>query len=357
MRIASTRIRPPQIVTGIHVGTGLSESIFKYMGKLDHSGVFCIFDSNVQRFHGKGPLKSILKGSESFRFPAGERFKSQLMASRLLEWLHNHKADRSSIVVGIGGGVVTDISGFVASAYMRGVRFISIPTTLVGQVDAAIGGKTAVNQGRTKNIIGTFYPPLEVFCDSGFLTTLADDQIRDGLVESIKIFAARNSKQFDYYAPRMGDYLENRDLERLIVDAIRLKADIVNDDPFEADLRRVLNFGHTTGHAYEAVTGESHGKSVAFGILVALMLSLERTGLEKRDCDKVWLAITGLYPSYSIKKTPAKKLWKKIQHDKKKTGSTINFVLLKRCGEHVIKSVNYREFARAIDAARERLKS
>jgi 3-dehydroquinate synthase len=352
-----TSIKYPRADTDIKIGSGLIQKLASDPQFQSQSARFFIIDTNVLRLHGDDILKPLVRGQQIYPVPAGEKSKSVTSAAKLLKWLHDQQADRKSLLVAIGGGVVTDLSGFVASTYMRGINYISLPTTLVGQVDAAIGGKTAINLAGSKNIVGTFYPPQKILCDAGVLATLKSGQLRDGLVEAIKIFAARNRAAFQLHSAKLESYLSGSDLNRLISDAIRLKVDIVNRDPFESDLRRVLNLGHTAGHAYEALTGHSHGKSVAFGLLVALRLSERLSNLSRSEADSIRYATLKLYHRFANATVTEQSLWERIQHDKKKSGSTVNFVLLKRCGEHVVKSVNYPQFVRALNETRDLLES
>ncbi len=330
------------------LGSGLAARLLNDSAFKSYSGVYFIVDANVARLHRRLALRSLPAGYEFFALAAGESRKNIRNAGRILQWLHDNRADRKGLIVAVGGGVTTDLAGFAASTYMRGVDYISLPTTLVGQVDAAIGGKTAINLGGTKNLAGTFYPPKRIVCDLEFLTTLKNEQVRDGLVEAIKIFAARDAAAFRRHAKAVCEYCAGGDLSALISDAIRLKVAVVNADPFEKDLRRALNFGHTAGHAYEAITRQSHGKSVAFGILVALALSRNLAKLKAADFDAIWTATTAVYDKFHRSGINAEALWERIQHDKKKRGAEINFVLLKRCGEHAVKSVNYPQFASAL---------
>ncbi len=357
MRNVQIRIDYPRAETKIEIGAGLAARLATDVRLKTHSSIHLVVDANVARLHGQGLLNPLLSTRSFHVLPAGERQKSITSAAKLLNWLHDQKADRRSLLIAIGGGVVTDLAGFAASTYMRGIEYIAVPTTLVGQVDAAIGGKTAINLGGTKNIAGTFYPPRRVICDRDFLVTLRKNQLRDGLVEAIKIFAARDSGQFTNHAAHLDDYLRGSDLTQLISTAVGLKADVVNRDPFEKDLRRVLNFGHTAGHAYEAITGHSHGKSVALGILVALTLSRQLMKLNETDSNAVATAIRSLYRRFRLTEITPPLLWERMLHDKKSSGGAVNFVLLKRCGEHTVKSVEYPQFARAYEQTREMLEA
>lgn len=357
MKKFRTNISYPQSKTSIEIGASLVEDIARYAQSRVHSSIHVAVDSTVARLHGRELLKPILLNGAFYSVSSGENQKSINGAGKLLRWLHDRGADRKSLLVAIGGGVVTDLVGFAASTYMRGIDYVSLPTTLVGQVDAAIGGKTAVNLGGTKNIVGTFYPPLRVCCDSRFLPTLRKNHLRDGLVEALKMFASLDGKALALHAEKLTEYLQGGYLSGLITSAVRLKVEVVNRDPFEKNLRRVLNFGHTSGHAYEAVTGHSHGKSVAFGIMIALTLSRNLTGMSSSNSDAVASPILFIYRRFAWDNVSPQVLWQRILHDKKKAGSTVNFVLLKRCGEHTVKSVDYSQFARAFEETREKLEA
>ncbi len=316
-----------------------------------HSQVFAIVDRNAYHHHSSGLLKSLSNRAEIHIFPPGEEHKHYENALKLMEWLLAAGADRNSLIIGIGGGVVTDIAGYVAATFMRGVSFLAVPTTLVGQVDAAIGGKTAVNLDQTKNIVGAFHFPSAVICDTRFLQTLEPKQIRDGLVEAYKILAAHDRVGWQEEAPHLPGYLSDRCLTPLIEKAAALKCAVVSQDPFEQNIRKVLNFGHTAGHAIEAETGCSHGHAVAIGILVALELSISLAGLAKGEAADLAAHFRQIYSELPKGDLTPEPLWSRIQRDKKKRGSEINFVLLKSCGEHIVKAVDYQLFSEAFEQA------
>lgn len=288
----------------------------------------------------------------------GENCKTITNLNRVLQWLHDRQADRSALLVAIGGGAMTDLVGFTASIFMRGIGFLSVPTTLVGQVDAAIGGKTAINLSGTKNVVGAFHFPHCVICDTQFLSTLKPSQIKDGLIESYKIFAACGRRSWCRHNQRVDDYLRSsgEGLIPLIWDALRLKVKVVNLDPFENDFRRVLNFGHTAGHAYEALSGQSHGRSIAFGIVVATELSKRQAGLIASEGEEIRKTVTTIYRHFRTGLCNAKLLWDKILHDKKRRADEVNFVLLNSYGKTVIKALNYRQFETGVTAALEHIR-
>lgn len=342
-------LKTPPTTCPIYCGVDIVQPLLdKYLRRRQKS-VRVVIDENVHQLYYHGLLELHLKDASIYRLPSGETSKSAHRLMSILKWLQDSRADRQSLLVAIGGGVVTDLAGFAASCYMRGMSFLSIPTTLVGQVDAAIGGKTAINLGRTKNIVGTFYPPQAVICDLRFLASLSSRQLKDGIIETIKIFSTRDGRLLDEYSPRIPDINNTDRLSEFIVAAIRLKLEVVNRDPHEKNLRKVLNFGHTTGHAYEALTRESHGKSVAFGLLVVLTLSRKLVRLSQSDFQRVWDAVTAIYSKYHLKPVSAASLWEYILHDKKNKDGTPHFVLIKACGKHQFMGVEFDQFERAFE--------
>jgi 3-dehydroquinate synthase len=220
-------------------------------------------------------------------FPPGEASKSLRTASDLLDWLAGTSLGRRDIVLAVGGGVVIDTVGWVASAYMRGVPYINVPTTLLAHVDAALGGKVAVDHSSAKNLIGAFYQPKAVVSNVAYLSTLDARQIRAGLAEAIKKGVIASPELFNLIDTRSTEILD-RDLdvlEELVRGASVIKCQLIARDPYEQDLRRPLNFGHTVGHAVETVTGYGpvlHGEAVAFGMVVASRIA-ETRGLLRAE--------------------------------------------------------------------------
>jgi 3-dehydroquinate synthase len=337
----------------VFCGNGIVESVLDKRLLARYTRTLAVVDSRVMSLYGNGSLGKALKGIDIYSFPSGERHKDISNLNRILTWLHEQKADRHSLLLGIGGGVVTDIAGFAASCYMRGIDYISVPTTLLAQVDAAIGGKTAVNLSRTKNIVGSFYPARIVICDESFLSTLRVSSLKDGLVEALKVFLAMDSSALDRHQRTLSG--SGGQLNALISDAIRLKVDVVSRDPFEKRLRQVLNFGHTTGHAFEALTGYSHGKSVALGMLVALQISRRHFGLMSEEYDRAWSLILSIHKRIQADKVREQDLWERIEHDKKRCGRSQNFVVLTRLGKHRVAPVKRNQFRRAWQETVERL--
>lgn len=249
---------------------------------------FLITSPNIWKLWSKRVRASFPEGqSPTVLFlPAGERHKRLAAVESLAERLAQHGADRDALLLAFGGGVVGDITGFLAAIYMRGVPYIQIPTTLLSQVDSSVGGKTGVNLTAGKNLVGSFYHPLAVIADIDLLTTLPATELRSGLQESIKASIIRSPRLFSYLekhqeAAKAGD---PGTLAHIIAASIRIKASVVRDDEQESNLRMILNFGHTLGHAIEAVTDYKkllHGEAVAWGSIAALHLALARGAIDE----------------------------------------------------------------------------
>src|SRR5262249_18259142 len=245
--------------------------------------VFVVSTEDVWR-HAGGPLKAALAdvSHEVLHLPGGEDQKRLTPIERLAEQMVERGADRSSIVIAYGGGIVNDMAGFLAAIFMRGIPVLQIPTTLLAQVDAGIGGKTGVNLVSGKNLIGSFHQPVAVITDPALLETLPEREYRAGLWEIVKAGIIREPALFRYLDEHRADVRARRPaaVDHIIAESVRMKAEVVSSDEREGDLRRILNFGHTFGHALEAETQYRrflHGEAVAWGMRAAIYLG-ERTG-------------------------------------------------------------------------------
>jgi 3-dehydroquinate synthase len=247
-------------------------------------------------------------------------------------------ADRSSIVIGFGGGIVTDLSGFVAATFMRGIPVVQIPTTLLAQVDAATGGKTGVNLAGGKNLIGSFHQPEAVLIDPDVLSTLPDREYRAGLFEVIKCGVIRDPALFELLEREADQVLEKKaDLvDQLIAAAVRIKAEVVSADERESDLRRILNFGHTIGHAIEAETEYKrflHGEAIAWGMLAATRLAVITGSLNEHDGRRIHQTICRYGPLPSARDLHPGRLISRLSSDKKTLKGKVHFVLPAAIGE------------------------
>lgn len=287
----------------------------------------------------------------------GERYKNLNTIEDLAEKLVRRGADRKSVFIAFGGGVVGDMTGFIASVYMRGVDFVQVPTTLVAQVDASIGGKTAVDLRAGKNLLGTFYHPWGVLIDPAVLSTLPEREYRSGLYEALKCGVISNPEIFGFMEDQRTRILQ-RDpaaLEWLIAECVRVKAEIVSADEREAGLRRILNFGHTIGHALEAETGYRqflHGEAVAWGMVAASMIA---AAMQRTDADTARRIISTVLAYAPLPKveTRGKKIISRLKTDKKTTNGIVHFVLPLEIGRvEIVPDIPERAVAQAIDELR-----
>jgi 3-dehydroquinate synthase len=272
--------------------------------------------------------------------PAGERFKRMAQVERLAAELAQAGADRSSLLIAFGGGIVGDLGGFLAAIYMRGIEYVQVPTTLLAQVDSSVGGKTGVNLTAGKNLVGSFHHPLAVFADIEVLQTLPDRELRAGLFESVKAGIIRDASLFRFMEQNAEAILarEPAALERVIGASIRMKAGVVGIDERESSLRMILNFGHTLGHAIEAATGYKkllHGEAIAWGMLAALQISLARRTVGPEQADRIE-AVIGAYGPLAGFRASIDKLLDAAGRDKKNRAGKRRFVLAQGIGRAVV---------------------
>ncbi len=269
--------------------------------------------------------------------PDGEEHKRLATVEKLAYQMLESGADRGSLLAAFGGGVVNDVAGFLGAIYMRGVSVIQIPTTLLAQVDAAIGGKTGVNLEGGKNLIGAFHQPELVLIDPDALATLPDREYRAGLYEVIKCAIIASRSLFQLLAERREEVLRRSPpvVEELIHESVRIKADVVSADEKEGDLRRILNFGHTLGHALEAETGYRrllHGEAVAFGMRAAAWLAARTGLLANGDYGSIEQLLDSYGPIPRVDGVGAERLLARLGADKKTVGGQVHFVLPERIG-------------------------
>ena len=316
----------------------LGGTVHDIMPLLPQKGLFIITDNNVSRLSGDSFPRAVVLTVE-----AGERSKTMPVIESLCRQLLEAGADRSSFILGFGGGVVCDIAGMAASVYMRGVRHAFVSTTLLSQVDASIGGKTGVNLGEYKNIIGTFRQPEFVLCDHSMLRTLPDEELKSGMGELFKHGVIRDRNLFFDMSASAGR-LEERDpgvLGDLILRAVRIKAEVVRRDPLEKGIRRILNFGHTFGHVLETHHRIPHGLAVAQGMMIAAELSVWKGEMPHAELRLLQVALENadMIGGYQL---PAG-VSSLIARDKKSEADSVNFVLLSSVGKAVIRKLSMTE--------------
>jgi 3-dehydroquinate synthase len=333
MKIKTVR---PNLLTEVTFGVrfALEEALPALIDESDKKTVL-ITDSNIEKLYQTRLEKLNIK---TFSFPAGEPSKTRETKALLEDHLLSHHFGKDSQIIALGGGVVTDLVGFLASTYCRGVPLILVPTTLLGMVDACIGGKTGVNTPYGKNAVGTFYPPEEVIIDAGFLTTLPYDQLIGGLVEVIKYGLIQSKPLFEKIesSKERWESLDLPFIMEIIQLSLKIKHEIISEDPFEEKgTRRMLNFGHTIGHALETLENYhlDHGSGVALGMAAACVISKGRGLISQAEFDRI-LALLTLYkiPLYRPKSHSIDDLMSVLARDKKALLATPRFVLLKEIG-------------------------
>jgi 3-dehydroquinate synthase len=268
----------------VHVTRTLGDALDRLAEALDGAAVAIVTDDVVEALYGADVIRGLReRGVEPLVavIPAGEGSKSVDEAVRLWHWLAESPLARRDVIVTLGGGVLADLGGWVASAYMRGLPYVNLPTTLLGQVDGALGGKVAANHPAAKNLIGAFHQPRAVISNVGFLSTLEDRHLSAGVAEAIKKAVIASPEYFEFITVH-AEALRRRDgaaLERLVHCASAIKTALIARDPYEDDLRRPLNFGHTIGHPVETVSGYGpllHGEAVAFGMVAESRIAVAR---------------------------------------------------------------------------------
>jgi 3-dehydroquinate synthase len=318
----------------ILVGSGVFENLEHHLQSADLRGPYLVV-SQPRIFKAIGrPLKNKFP---VVLIPDGERAKTLSTVSRVLDRMVELKLTRQSTVIAVGGGVVGDVSGFVASIYMRGIPVVQVPTTLLAQVDSSIGGKTGVNHRVAKNLIGTFHQPRLVLSDPLVLKTLPDREYVSGLYEALKYGIIRDPELFDDFERNTATFLK-RDpeaIERLVARCAAIKADVVMSDEKESDLRRILNFGHTVGHGLEAAAGYQrikHGEAVGYGMIAAARIGTGLGKLDDGERSRIEAAITSLGRLPALKGVKTKAVLSALQHDKKVRDGAIHFVLPRAIG-------------------------
>ncbi len=325
---------------------------------LDGAGLparrFIVSSQTVWRFHGRDLQSAV--DEEPILLPDGERYKQLSTVGRIYDALIRANADRSSAIVAIGGGVVGDVAGFAAATYLRGIPVVQVPTTLLAQVDSAVGGKVGVNHPMGKNLIGAFHPPTAVVVDPSLLSTLPRREFRAGLYEVVKYGVIASRALFDRTASDLKSLFarEANALLPVVAESCRIKASIVEQDERETGLRRTLNFGHTAGHALEAVTKYRrflHGEAVAYGMLAAADLAATRGVLPAADREMLAAQIMQMGPLPPVSDLSAADILEATKRDKKVIGGKLHFVLPTSIGATTtVSDVTTQELTRALVA-------
>ena len=315
-------------------GSGLIETlaprIERVVGRLPRQ-VFVLTSAPIWALWGHCLQQSFREAPVVLFLEPGEKYKTLASVEKLLRQMAQAGGDRGSLLIAFGGGIVGDVGGFVAAIYMRGIPYVQVPTTFLAQVDSSVGGKTGVNLPEGKNLVGSFNHPLAVFADIGVLGTLPDQELRAGLMESVKAGIIRDRALVRFMEEHATEVLgrDPKALERVIAASIRMKAGVVNRDERENGLRMILNLGHTVGHALEQATGYKtllHGEAVGWGMVAALHLALKRGTISGAQFKRLESLIHRYGPLPPLKLRAAKVI-AATGGDKKNVGGVRRFVL------------------------------
>ncbi len=318
----------------------ISDAINQIVSSIEHNKLFVLTDSNTYRY--VLPLiadNPHIKGAEVITIEAGESYKNLDSTTIIWNKLQAGGATRKSLMLNIGGGVITDMGGFAASTFKRGMKFVNIPTTLLSAVDAAIGGKTGINYGGLKNEIGVFNEAQAVIISTTFLKTLPLNEIKSGYAEMLKHGLLSNTitdinqlLEYDLSEPNYDNLLQ------LLKESVEVKRSVVTEDPFEQGIRRALNLGHTVGHAFESLsmkrgTPIAHGYAVAWGLIVELTISHMELGFDSSQLYRLGNYVRENYGTINITCDDYPSLIEYMRHDKKSNNGELNFSLLNSIGD------------------------
>ncbi len=324
----------------VYFGEECYSALNTYLEKANHSKIFILVDSNTHEFclsRLMGEIKEVYD-IEVIEIEPGEIHKNIETCSGVWNVLSELGADRKSLMINLGGGVVTDLGGFVACTYKRGINYINIPTSLLAMVDASVGGKTGVDLGNLKNMVGVISESEMVLVDTTYLGSLPANQMRSGFAEMLKHGLIQDK---DYWN-QINDLskLDLTDLEKMIYDSVVIKNNIVFEDPTEQNIRKYLNFGHTLGHAIESyyLTHPEretllHGEAIAIGMIMEAYMSSELLSLTKEDLESISKVILHTFPKVTIPSEDHQPIMDLLVHDKKNEQGNIYFVLLNTLGE------------------------
>ena len=319
----------------VHFQENAYFSFQKYLNDNFHSKLFILVDNNTKDQCLPYFLKKINKAIpfEIIEINSGEEYKNLDTCSTIWNTLSDLGADRKSILINLGGGVITDMGGFVASTFKRGIKFINIPTTLLSMVDASVGGKTGIDLGVLKNQIGLFSNPEMVLIDTHYLTTISDREMRSGLAEIIKYGFTFDAKIWDKI--KVMKSIDFDLIDNLVYHSIEIKNNVVLKDPKEENLRKALNFGHTIGHAIESYFLEdndkktlTHGEAIAIGMVIELYYSSKLFNFPTQYTEELKSFVRDFYGKVTLKESDFNPIIDLMQFDKKNVNGKVNFVLL-----------------------------
>lgn len=325
----------------IFTGTGIIEKIAQLIDFFKYSKHLIITDETVAPLFLEKLQDSLPTKAEVIILPSGESTKDMRYLAKIWQTMIDAHLDRKSLVINLGGGVIGDIGGFAASTYMRGIDFINIPTTLLAQVDESVGGKTMINFGGIKNIVGTFYQPSAVIIDVDTLQSLPKRQLFSGFAEIIKHGLIKDKSYFELVTSKKPENFSQTELIDIIERSNEIKAEIVQNDEYENGLRKIANYGHSIGHAIEALSFETdkpllHGEAVSIGMVLENEIAVQLGLQQKETSDIIKKALTNAELPTKIPDLNANEIINKLKSDKKNIDKKMIFTLLKQIGVGVI---------------------
>jgi 3-dehydroquinate synthase len=355
--VHTIRVETPSARYDVVVGSGLLNTlaprIERAAGRLPRR-IFVLTSPEIWALWGETLCAPFAEEPIALFLPPGEKHKNFANVEKLARQMVTAGADRGSLLIAFGGGIVGDVGGFLAAIFMRGIRYVQVPTTFLSQVDSSVGGKTGVNLREGKNLVGSFHHPVAVFADIGVLGTLSDRELRAGLMESVKAGIIRDRTLVRFMEEHVDEVLgrDAKALEKVISASVRMKADVVNRDERESGLRMILNFGHTLGHAIEQVTHYKamlHGEAVGWGMVAALQVAKHRGTVTTNQAERME-SLIHLYGPLPPLKARAAKLVAATGADKKNVGGVRRFVLPIGIGDAgVVEDVTAAELQRAAE--------
>ncbi|TXB67197.1 3-dehydroquinate synthase [Vicingus serpentipes] len=339
--------------TEVYVGSAVFDVLSISLQPYANHKIFLLVDENTLQNCASLLISNVelLQGAEIIEIESGEDNKTIDICFQIWKTLAEYEADRNSLLINLGGGVITDMGGFIASTYKRGIDFINIPTTLLSQIDASVGGKTGVDLDGMKNMIGVFNEPQGVFVYPDFLKTLEKRQMLSGYAEALKHALISDAAYWEDL--QFGMLSDGEEWSEMICKSIQIKNEIVLKDPKEKNERKLLNFGHTIGHAIETYSFTTdnpllHGEAIAIGMIAEAYLSNQIIGLKEEELKDISATILSFYKLNKIDTTKVHNLLELMKNDKKNSNNEINFTLLNKIGEG---SINHSaDFTQIIDA-------
>lgn len=323
----------------LFIGKNLVENIKNLFDLKKYSSIFIISDTKVAPLFSKKIL-SVLN-SKILLLEPGENAKNITNVEKIWKFLKDAGADRKSLQINLGGGSLTDMAGFAASTYMRGIDFIQIPTTLLSMVDASVGGKVGIDFDTVKNLIGSFNQPVGVIIDINTLKSLPEREFNAGFAEIIKHGLIYNKNYFNLVISKKPDEFSDTELEKIIYTSLKIKSEIVSKDEKESSNRKLLNFGHTIGHAIESISLQTkspllHGEAISIGIILESKISELVGNINNTEYQQIKNALINAGLPYIYEKININEILEKIKNDKKSEKGTIKWTLLKKIGQAII---------------------